>query len=52
MFSPDHGLQTPSEVINQRNPKIWADASAIPKNLGLGFDFRPCSEGDFLNGRP
>ena len=22
-------------------------ASAVPMNLGLGFDFRPCSEGDF-----
>ena len=22
------------------------------KNLGLGFDFRPCSEGNFLTGRP
>ena len=27
-------------------------ASAIPKNLGVGVDFRPCSEGDFLTGRP
>ena len=27
-------------------------ASAVPKNLGLGFDFRPCSEGDFLNVLP
>ena len=27
-------------------------ASAVPKNLGLGFDFRPCNEGDFLTGRP
>ena len=27
-------------------------ASAVPKDLGLGFDFRPCSEGNFLNGRP
>ena len=27
-------------------------ASAVPKNLGLGFDFRPCSEGDFLTKRP
>ena len=25
-------------------------ASAVTKNLGLGFDFRPCSEGDFLAG--
>ena len=27
-------------------------APAIPKNLGLGFDFWPCREGDFLTGRP
>ena len=27
-------------------------ASAVPKNLGLGFDFRSCSEGDFLTRRP
>ena len=27
-------------------------ASAVPKSLGLGFDFRPCSEGDILTGRP
>ena len=52
-----HGLWTPSEGINQRNLKIWADAadihaSAVPKNLGLGFDFWPCSEGNFLTGRP
>ena len=52
-----HGLRTPSEGINQRNLKIWGPmrqtkyASAVPKNLGLGFDFRPCSEGDFLTGR-
>ena len=26
-------------------------ASAVPINLGLGFDFWPCSEGDFLTGR-
>ena len=24
----------------------------LPKNLGLVVDFRPCSEGDFLIGRP
>ena len=28
------------------------NASAVPKNLGVGVDFRPCSEGDFLTGRP
>ena len=27
-------------------------ASAAPINLGLGFDFQPCSEGDFLIGPP
>ena len=27
-------------------------ASAVPKNLGLGFDFWPCSEGNFFTGRP
>ena len=27
-------------------------ASAVPKNLGLGLDFRLCSEGDFLTGCP
>ena len=26
-------------------------APAVPKSLGLGFDFRPCREGDFLTGR-
>ena len=24
----------------------------VPKNLGLGFDFWPCSKGNFLTGRP
>ena len=27
-------------------------AAAIPKNLGVGVNFRLCSEGDFLSGRP
>ena len=27
-------------------------ASAVPINLGLGFDFWPCSDGDFLTWRP
>ena len=26
-------------------------ALAVPKNLGVGVDFWPCSEGDFLTGR-
>ena len=52
-----HGPRTPKEGISQRNLKFWADvttkyASAVPKNLGLGFDVRPCSEGDFLTGLP
>ena len=52
-----HELRTPNEGMNQRNLKIRADvegkyASAVPKNLGVGVDFRPCSEGDFLTGSP
>ena len=27
-------------------------ALAVPKNLGVGVNFRPCSEGYFLSGRP
>ena len=27
-------------------------AAAIPKNLGVGVNFRPCCEGRFLSGRP
>ena len=27
-------------------------ALAVPKNLGLVFDFKPCSEGYNLTGRP
>ena len=26
-------------------------ALAVPKNLGVGMNFRPCSEGYFLSGR-
>ena len=26
-------------------------ASAVPKNLGLGLNFWPCSEGYFFSGR-
>ena len=53
----NNGLRTPNECINQRNLKISADvadkyASAVPKNLGLGVDFRTCSKGDFLTGHP
>ena len=57
VFAKFDGLWTPNEGINQRNLKIWADvqtkyASAVPKNLGVGVNFRPCSEGYFLSGRP
>jgi hypothetical protein len=53
----DYGHQVKAEGINKRNLKIWADvadkyALAVPKNVGLGFDFWPCSEGDFLTRRP
>ena len=46
-----YGLQTPNEGINQRNLKIWADgqtkyALAVPKNLRVGVDFRPCIQGN------
>ena len=27
-------------------------ALAVPENLGVELNFRPCSEGDFLTGRP
>ena len=54
-----HGLRTPNECINQRYLKNWANmywqskyASVVPKNLGVGVNFRPCSEGYFLSGRP
>ena len=26
--------------------------TVVPKNLVVGVDFRPCSEGNFLTGRP
>ena len=53
----EHGLRTPNECINQRNLKIWPMwqtkyALAVPENLGVGVNFRPCSEGYFLSGRP
>ena len=41
-----HELRTSNEGINQRSENL-----AVPKNLGVGVDFRPCSEGDFLTGR-
>ena len=48
---PMHGLRTPNEGMIQRNLKIWADV-AVPKDFGVGVDFWPCSDGDFLTGRP
>ena len=41
----------------QRYTHVWAHvaekyASAVPKNLGLGVDFRLCRDVDFLTGRP
>ena len=49
----NHGPRTHNEGKNQRNLKFEADvpdkyASAVPKNLGLGFDFRR----DFLTACP
>ena len=49
-----HGLRTPNEGINQ---KIWKFgpmwqakyALAVPKDLGVGVDFWPWSEGDFFH---
>ena len=48
-----HGLQTANEEI-RKFELMWKTkyASALPKNLGLGLNFRPCSEGYFLSGRP
>ena len=50
-----HGLRTPDEGINQRNLKFWANVAdticfAAPKNLGLGLNSWPRSEGYFLSG--
>ena len=48
--SSSHGIRTSNESINQRNLKIWAAVadkicSALSKNLGLGVELWPCSEG-------
>ena len=47
-----HKLRTPNEGMNQRNLKIWPvwQAKYDAKNLGVGMDFWPCSEDDFLTG--
>ena len=34
-----------SEILGRCGRQKYA--SAVPKNLGVGVDFRPCSEGDF-----
>ena len=48
----DHGLQTPNEDINEKKmfgPNVADnDASAVTKNLVLGYNFRPCSTVHFL----
>ena len=45
-----HGPQTPIWKIGP----IWKTkyASAVLRNLGVGVNFRPCSESYFLSGRP
>ena len=51
-----HGLRTANEGINQRYLKYWAnvaDKICFGRTyLGLGLNFRPCSEGYLLSGRP
>ena len=48
-----HGLRTPNEGINQIGP-IWQTkyVLAVPKNLELGLNSWPCSEGYFFSERP
>jgi hypothetical protein len=49
----EHGLRTPNEGINLRRQigSMWQTkyASAVPKHLGVGVNFRTCSEGYFLS---
>ena len=33
-------------------PRTFLWPLAVPKNLGVGVNFRPCSEGYFLSGHP
>ena len=52
-----HGLRTPNEGINQRYLKNWADVTdkicfGRTNKFRIGIEFRPCSEGYFLSGRP
>ena len=39
----------PPEILGLCGRKYFL---AVPINLGLGIDFRPCSEDHFLTGRP
>ena len=51
----DQCARTPTEGINNRNLKIWADVAAKCASavlLGVGVDFWLCSEGDFLIWNP
>ena len=58
IYPPKQGLRTPNEGKWIKN--IWKIglmwqtkyASTVTKNLGLGLNFRTCSEGYFLSGRP
>ena len=46
----NHRLRTPNKGIGL----MWQTkyASAVPKKLGVGVNFRPCSDDYFLFGRP
>ena len=43
-----------SKIINWKIGPMWQTkyAPAVPKDFGLGLNFRPCSEGYFLSGCP
>ena len=48
-----HRLRTHNEgKISEKLGRSGRHASAVPKNLGVGVNFRPCSEGNFPSGRP
>ena len=49
----DYGHLMKAKISEKIGP-MWQTkyASAVPKNLGVGVNFRPCSEGYFLSGRP
>ena len=48
-----HPMKAKIKEIGKFGP-MWQTkyASAVPKNLGVGVDFGPYSEDDFLTGRP